>query len=78
MQGVHAVQDDAGRAGAGEGCGDLLADIAGFANTQNNHLAAPAECVADELNRLNEGLIELRAHFAECAHLDVEHGPGAR
>ena len=40
---VHAVEHDAGRAGAGERGGDFLADVAGFADADDDDFAALLE-----------------------------------
>lgn len=45
---VHAVEDDGGRASAGEGGGDFGADVAGFTDANNDDFATPAEGFADE------------------------------
>jgi hypothetical protein len=43
VQRVHAVQHDAGRAGAGQCGGDFLPDVAGFADANDDNFAALLE-----------------------------------
>ena len=40
MQGVERVEHDRGRTGAGEGGGDFFADVAGFADPEDDYFAA--------------------------------------
>src|SRR4029077_1492711 len=50
VQGVHAVEDDAGGAGAGEGGGDFAADVAGLADADDDDFAAAAQGVGGKLH----------------------------
>ncbi len=40
VKSVERVEDDGGRAGAGEGGGDLFPDVSGFPDPEDDHLAA--------------------------------------
>ena len=76
MQGVHAAEHDAGRAGAGEGGGDFRADIAGLADADNDQFAPTRQGIDDQFDSGIKGLVELRADLAECGNFDVEHFAG--
>ena len=62
MQRIDAVQHNAGRAGAGEGRGNLLADVARFADTDHDNLAALTKGFDNEFHRVIESLVQVRAH----------------
>ena len=62
VQGVHAIQDNAGRAGAREGGGNLLADVARFSNAKYDQFAAATKRFGDQINRCAELAIELSAN----------------
>ena len=73
MQRVHAVEHDAGRAGAGERGGDFLADVAGFADADHDDFAAAAQRGDHGFDRAREGGVELGAHGFEGGEFDVEN-----
>src|SRR5207245_11189946 len=77
MERIDAVEGDARRAGAGEGGGDLLADVARFADTDDHDLPAAAQRVHDLVHGMVEGLVQLSAHRLERGQFDVEDGAGA-
>ena len=72
VQGVHGVQHDAGRTGAGECGGDFLADVARFADSDHDDFAALAKRADHQVHRAVERRVELRAHGFEAGQLDVE------
>jgi hypothetical protein len=53
---VHAVEDDAGRAGAGERGGDFRADIAGFTDADDDDFAAATEGFVMRLTAVSKDL----------------------
>ena len=73
VQGVHAVEDDAGGTGAGEGGGDFLADVAGFADAHHHDLAALFERFDDDFHGGGEPVVQLRPHGFEGLQFNVEH-----
>ena len=67
---------DAGGAGAGE-CGrELVPHVPRLADADHDDFAAPAQGFDDQLDRLSECAVELRAHGFERRQFDVEHFPG--
>ena len=76
VQRIHAVQDDAGGAGAGERGGDLVADVPRLADADDDEFAALAQSLDDQLHRLGERAVELGPHGFERGQFDVEHFPG--
>ena len=76
MQRVHAVQHDGGGAGAGERGGDFRADVAGFADADDDNFPARLERGDDGLDGAVEGFVELRADGLERGKFDVEHFTG--
>lgn len=76
MKCVHAVEQDAGRAGAGERGGNFRADITGLADADDDDFATPAEGFADGVDGGIERFIELSAHGFECGEFDVEYLAG--
>src|SRR4030095_6628103 len=77
VQRVDAVEHDAGCAGAGERGGDFAADIAGFANADDDDFAALSQCLDDDVDSALERRIEMLAHRFECGDLDIKDFPGA-
>ena len=75
VEGVHAVEDDTGRAGAGS-VAAISRRHCRFADTDNDNFAAPAEGFADEGYGGVKGLIELGAHGFERGEFDVEYLAG--
>ena len=58
-------------------CGrELVPHVPRFANADHDNLAAPAQSFDDQLNRLNESAVKLRAHRFERRQFDVEDLPG--
>ena len=78
VEGVHGVEDDAGGAGAGERGGDLLADVAGFADAHHDDLAPLLERFDEDFDRDGEGAVQLRPHGLEGLQFDVEDFVRAR
>ncbi len=73
MQRVDAVQKDAGGPGAGEGGGDFLGDVAGFADADDHNFAALAERFDDDVDRRREVCIKLLPDGLERRPFNVEH-----
>ena len=76
MQRVHAVEDNAGRARAGECGGYFPADVPRFADADSDDFAAPAERFNDGLDRALEGAVELSAHGFQRGQFDIKHFAG--
>jgi hypothetical protein len=72
VQGVHAVEFNACRTGAGEGGGNFPADVAGFADADDDDLASSLHRLDNQLDRAVERFVELRPHGLERGKLDVE------
>ena len=66
----------AGGTGAGEGRGDFLADVAGFADADDDNFAAPLQRFDDGFNRAVKRFVEQRADGFERGHFDVENFAG--
>ena len=77
VQRVHAVQHDAGCAGAREGGGDFVADVTGLADANHHNFAALPEPGDDQLHRAVKRSIELRANRLQPGKLDVENLTGS-
>src|SRR5439155_10998216 len=77
VQRVDGVEHDAGRAGAGESGGDLVAEVAGFAHAGDDEFVAIAQRRDDQFDRGREVGIEPRARLAQGVDLDVEDEFGA-
>ena len=73
---VHAVEGDAGRTDAGKGGGDLVADVAGFANADDDDFAAAAQGVHRQFHGAVEGAVEEGAHGLERGEFDVKDFAG--
>ena len=54
VQRIHAVEHDAGRAGAGQRGGNFLADVARFADADDDDFAALAQGLDDHFDRAVE------------------------
>ena len=78
MQGVHAVEDDTGGAGAGEGGGNFLADVAGFADADDDDFSPALDGFHDGVDCVGKRAIELRAHGFERGDLNVKNFAGLR
>ena len=76
VEGVHAVENDAGGPGAGERGGDFAADVAGFADADDDELAPAAERIHDEFDSLDEGAVKQAAHGLERGKFDVKDFAG--
>ena len=76
MQGVHAVEHDSGGTGAGERGGDFLADVAGFADADDDDFGAPAQRFDNHFHRAVKRGVELGAHGFERGDFDVKHFSG--
>ena len=76
VQGVHAVELDARRTGAGERGGNFPADVAGFADADDDDFSALPERGDHQLHGAVEGFVQLRAHGLERGEFDVEHLAG--
>ncbi len=74
---IDTVEHDAGRAGAGEGGGDFLPDVARLADADDHDLAPAPQRVHDQFHRPVESLVELGAHRLERGQFDVEDVAGA-
>ena len=70
---IDAVEDDRGGAGAGEGGGDFLADVAGLADADDDDFALGAEGAGDGVDGELEGVIQLGADRFEAGDLDIEN-----
>jgi hypothetical protein len=73
MEGIDTMENDRGGPGAGEGGGDFAADIAGFADSDDDDFAPGGEGANDGVNGLLEGFVELVANSFEAGDLDVEY-----
>ena len=50
--------------------------VPGLADANHNEFPAPAQGLDNQLDRLGEGAVELRAHRFERGQLNVENFPG--
>ena len=76
VHGLGGVQNVGRRAGAGEGGGDLLADVEGFADAGDDDLAAAGQRGPERLDRGVERAVEPLAGAPQGGDLDVENGLG--
>ena len=76
MQRVHAAEHDGGGAGAGERGGNFGADVAGFADTDDDNFPALLERGNDGLDRAVKRLVELGADGLDRGEFDIEHFTG--
>ena len=53
-----------------------MPDVPRFADADHDEFAALAQGLDDQLDRLRECAVELRAHGFERSQFDVEHFPG--
>ena len=76
VKGVHAVENDAGGTGAGEGGGDFAADVAGFADANDDDFGAAAQGVHGEFHGAVERAVEEGADGLERGELDIKDFAG--
>ena len=62
MSGFGGVDEEGGRAGAGEGCRDFFADVAGFAEAGDDDVAARGKQQVAGGEEGRAQLVDLRAH----------------
>ncbi len=73
VEGIDAVEDDGGGAGAGEGGGYFLADVAGLADADDDDFALGRERAGDGVDCELEGVVELSADCFEGSDLDIKN-----
>jgi hypothetical protein len=73
VEGIDAVEDDGGGAGAGEGGGDFLADVAGLADADDDDFAFRSERADDGVDGEFESVVELGADRFEGRDLYIEN-----
>lgn len=69
---VQGIEDDCGGAGGSERGGDLLADVAGFADAADDYFAPGFHAGADEIDRLAEGVTEAFGQPGDAGHLESD------
>jgi hypothetical protein len=73
MDGVDRVENHGRGAGAGEGGGDFMADMARFADPGNDDLTSFFDTFEEKADRPGEGAIEAGAEVLEAFDLEIEN-----
>ena len=76
MEGVDTAQDHAGGTGAGERGGNFLADVAGFADADDDNFSALLQRTHHQFHRVVEAMVEPSSNGAQASELDIKHLPG--
>ena len=76
VQRVQGIEHHRGRAGAGEGGGDLVPDMARFPHAEHHDFAARLDRLLDQVDRLGKIVVQAVAQPLELKNLHVENASG--
>ena len=76
MQSVERIEYHRRRTGAGQGGGDLAADVSRFSHANDNDFAARFHAILDQGNRARKIFVEPLAQALELKDLDIENAAG--
>ena len=76
VQGVQGIEHDGRRAGAGEGGGDLVPDMPGFAHAEDDDFAARFHAFFDQLDGARKIVVQPVAQTLELEDFDIENASG--